>query len=77
MSDPDQMQEKNPVDYFKRGGVVDNSPREFLGGLKFEMPPVNKELQELIERVETLENLIKATFDGHVLINGQFRKITL
>lgn len=34
------------------------------------------EINNLTERVENIENLIKSIFDGHVLINGQFRKIT-
>ena len=35
--------------------------------------PSNK---KLFEKIEDLERLIKITFDGHVLIDGQFQKIT-
>ena len=78
MPGPDQMKEQNPHDFFKRGGVIDDSPQEFLGGFKIgERSLDNEKVQELIDRVESLENLIKTTFDGHVLIDGQWRKITV
>ncbi|MFH1627488.1 MAG: hypothetical protein ABIE47_02050 [Pseudomonadota bacterium] len=32
--------------------------------------------KEIMEKIDTLERLIKATFDGHVLIDGRFQKIT-
>lgn len=40
-------------------------------------PYVNKDQQikDLAERVEALERLINVTFNGHVLIDGQFVKI--
>lgn len=55
--------------------LIDGVPPEFLDG--FKKKPINDEkLQELIDRVDALENLIKVTFDGHVLIDGQWRKFT-
>lgn len=35
----------------------------------------DEKIKELTERVEALENLIKITFDGHVLIDGRFVKV--
>ena len=37
----------------------------------------NELLNELIERVECLTNTINHIFDGHVLFNGRFVKISL
>ena len=33
--------------------------------------------KEILERIDDLERLIKGIFDGYVLIDGQFQKITL
>lgn len=33
-------------------------------------------LTDVVERLDQLERLIKSIFNGHVLINGRFRKIT-
>jgi len=87
MPDPDQMREIDPEKYLRDHGGV----KKFFRSMEPEVPegggfrpdpyikhlklPDNKELKELIERVESLENLIKMTFGGHVLINGQFVKI--
>jgi len=77
MPNPKEMKKQNPEDFFKRGGVIDDSPKEFLGGFKIGKRSLdNEKIQELIEKIEALENLLKLTFDGHVLIDGQFRKIT-
>lgn len=40
-------------------------------------PYVKKDqaIKKLTERVEALERLVQITFNGHVLINGQFVKI--
>lgn len=35
----------------------------------------NEMLQDLSDRLDRLEKLIRSTFDGHVLIDGQFKKI--
>lgn len=35
----------------------------------------NEVLRDILERIRTMENFLRHTFDGHVLINGQFRKI--
>lgn len=35
----------------------------------------SEKIQEISDRLETLENLVKQTFGGHVLIDGQFIKI--
>lgn len=36
-----------------------------------------EQIKELADRVESLERLIRITFNGHILINGQFQKITI
>ena len=62
-------------------------PSAFLGACQREKPSFDHrkgfvsnqegqdtsvEIEALKERVEALERLIKLTFNGHVLINGQF-----
>ena len=37
----------------------------------------NEVLQDISDRLDRLEKLIKLTFNGHVLIDGQFKKITV
>ena len=32
---------------------------------------------DVVERLDRLETLVRLIFDGHVLIDGRFRKITL
>lgn len=54
---------------------VENHTGGFLGMPKHRDYSV--EIDNLTERIESLENLIKNIFDGHVLIDGQFRKITM
>jgi len=52
-------------------GPVEPEPRK--------LEPFQKKdakIKELTKRVEALERLINITFNGHVLINGQFVKIT-
>ena len=59
--------------------IMENPYEEHTGGF-LGMPSrqrdYSEEINNLTERVESLEGLIKSIFDGHVLINGQFRKIT-
>ena len=38
--------------------------------------PASATNDQLMEKIEDLERLIKITFDGHVLIDGRFQKIT-
>lgn len=83
MPDPEQIdprwQKKElPIGARQKGIFGDNgTPTEFLGGFKGPRgQDYTQEIQDLTDRVESLENYIKAIFDGHVLINGQFCKIT-
>jgi len=83
MPDPSQIDprwKKKPMtegeakEMLKNPYVSDFSPG-FLG-----MPrhrDYSVEIENLTERIEDLENLIKSIFDGHVLIDGQFRKISV
>ena len=32
--------------------------------------------KEILDRIDALERLVKTIFDGHVLIDGRFQKIT-
>ncbi len=52
--------------------------------IETEQPPFMKKIQgveieiklnEISERLEKMENFLRHTFDGHVLINGIWRKI--
>jgi len=36
---------------------------------------IKKSIEVLTEKVEALENLLKRTLDGHILINGSWAKI--
>lgn len=48
-------------------------------GMEVARPEPSQEmptLTEVVERLDQLERLIKFIFDGHVLIDGRFRKIT-
>lgn len=37
---------------------------------------LKKSIEVLTERIEALENLLKRTLDGHILINGSWAKLT-
>ena len=76
--DPRWKKKELPVGA-KQKGIFgdDDTPTEFLGGFRGpQKQDYTQEIIDLTERVKSLENLIKSIFDGHVLINGQFRKIT-
>lgn len=76
--DPRWKKKDLPIGARQKGIFGDNdTPAEFLGGFKGQQKQdYTQEIKDLTGRVESLENYIKSIFDGHVLINGQFRKIT-
>ncbi len=59
----------NPFDFHNATELFSPSPKP--------EPFVKKDekINELIERVDAMERLIKVTFNGHVLIDGRFMKI--
>ena len=59
--------------------LKDPYKKEFSGGFLSQPghSDYSVEINNLTERIESLENLIKNIFDGHVLIGGQFRKISV
>ena len=52
--------------------------QEDNAGLKYRFYPqdAGDPHEEILERIDGLERLIKSIFDGHVLIEGRFQKIT-
>ena len=66
-------------------GMQQNTGDSNVGFLKAcfdeKISPTKKEIdtrlqiEELSERIISLENLIRYIFDGHILLNGQFKKI--
>lgn len=76
--DPRWEKKELPIGARQKGIFGDDyEKKEFLGGFKApQRQDYSQEIKDLTERVESLESLIRSIFDGHVLINGQFRKIT-
>ena len=62
----EKMQETNP----------DLEYRFFEQGEDSEQRGVGERIGELCEKMDSLETLVRQIFDGHVLIDGEFKKIT-
>ena len=83
MPDPDQIDPR-----WKRKVLTKEEAKEimkdpyvenFQGGFipSYKSQDYSTEINNLTERIENLERLLKNIFDGHVLIDGKFKKITV
>ena len=77
-----EQEKEDPEKFFSKEAIEKFAKREegeFLGGFK----PESNQTEQLVLRIQLLEAQVqeltlyfKSVFDGHVLIDGVFRKIT-